>query len=51
MAYWPRDRYPELSPKYSARTRTRLDAADLACDVGNATIPARAATEEQTCAD
>jgi transposase len=39
LAAWPRDRYLELSPRYWAATRARLDAAELAREVGPLTIP------------
>lgn len=39
LPHWPRDRYLELSPKYWARTRARLDPAELALEVGPLTIP------------
>jgi transposase len=39
LPHWPRDRYLELSPRYWARTRARLDAAELAAEIGTLTIP------------
>ena len=39
LAHWPRERYLDLAPKYWARTRARLDAAELAADVGPLTVP------------
>jgi transposase len=39
MPHWPRDRYIELAPKYWARTRARLDPAELARQVGPLTVP------------
>ncbi len=39
MPHWPRDRYLELAPKYWAVTRARLDAAELAREIGELTIP------------
>lgn len=39
MPHWPRDRYLELAPKYWAATRARLDAAELAREIGELTIP------------
>ena len=39
VPHWPRDRYLELSPKYWARTRARLDAAELAMELGPLTVP------------
>lgn len=40
MPYWPRDRYLELAPAYWAQTRARLDATELAQEVGVITVPA-----------
>ncbi len=48
MAYWPRDRYLELSPKYWARTRARLDPVQLSREVGLITVPEPLPTEEQS---
>ena len=39
MPHWPRERYLELAPKYWAATCARLDAAELAREVGELTIP------------
>jgi transposase len=39
LAHWPRDRYLELAPKYWAQTRARLDAAELATEIGPLTVP------------
>ncbi len=39
MPHWSRDRYLELAPKYWPATRARLDAAELARQVGELTIP------------
>jgi transposase len=39
LAHWPRDRYLELAPKYWARTRARLDPAELAAEIGPLTVP------------
>jgi len=39
LAYWPKERYLELAPKYWARTRARLDAAELAVEIGTLTVP------------
>jgi transposase len=47
LAHWPRDRYLELAPKYWARTRDRLDARQLAAEVGYLTVPPPLAAEEQ----
>jgi transposase len=40
MPYWPRGRYLELAPKYWARTRARLDDAEMARPMGHVTVPA-----------
>jgi transposase len=39
LAYWPKDRYLELAPKYWASTRARLDPDELAREIGVLTIP------------
>jgi hypothetical protein len=39
LPQWPRDRYLELSPKYWAQTRARLDPAELDQEIGWLTIP------------
>jgi transposase len=39
LPYWPRDRYLELAPKYWARTRVRLDQAELELPIGHVTVP------------
>jgi transposase len=39
LPYWPRHRYLELAPKYWARTRSALDAGELARPVGHVTVP------------
>lgn len=39
MPYWPRDRYLELAPAYWARTRERLDPAELDLELGHVTVP------------
>jgi transposase len=53
LAHWPRDRYLELAPKYWAQTRTRLDTAELAAEIGPLTVPPPlpAAEGEQVAAD
>lgn len=53
LAHWPRDRYLELAPKYWAQTRARLDARELAAEVGPLTVPPSlaGAPEEQIAAD
>ena len=49
LAHWPRDRYLELTPKYWAATRARLDLSELEMEVGPLTIPAPfPATEQQS---
>ena len=45
---WPRDRYLELAPKYWTATRERLDAAELARELGPITVPPP--SEEKTTA-
>ena len=47
MPYWPRDRYLELAPKYWARTRARLDPAELARPLGHISVPGPLPPEEQ----
>jgi transposase len=39
LAYWPKERYLELAPKYWAKTRARLDVAELALEIGTLTVP------------
>jgi transposase len=39
MPYWPRERYLELAPKYWMATRARLDAGELAFELGPITVP------------
>ncbi len=39
LPYWPPDRYLELAPKYWARTRARLDEAELNLPIGHVTVP------------
>ena len=39
LPHWPRDRYLELAPKYWARTRSRLDPAELDRELGPLTVP------------
>lgn len=39
MPYWPRDRYLELAPAYWNDTRARLDAGELALELGHITVP------------
>lgn len=49
LGHWPKDRYLELAPKYWANTRARLDARELAREIGPLAVPPpiAAATEEQ----
>ncbi len=39
LAHWPKDRYLELAPKYWAHTRERLDAKEIASEIGPLTVP------------
>lgn len=39
MPYWPRDRFLELAPAYWARTRARLDSAEIEAELGAITVP------------
>jgi len=48
MPYWPRDRYIELAPKYWARTRARLDPAELASPLGHISVPGPLPPEEKS---
>jgi len=50
MPQWPRDRYLELTPKYWAQTRARLDPAQLEVEIGWVTIPPPLAAQEQAAA-
>jgi transposase len=49
LAHWPKDRYLELAPKYWTATRARLDANQLAAEIGPLHVPPPigAASEEQ----
>jgi hypothetical protein len=47
MPHWPRDLYLELTPKYWARTRARLDPRELAQPLGHLTVPDPLPAEEQ----
>ena len=47
MPYWPRERYLELTPKYWARTRARIDPTELDSYVGPITVPAPLTAEEK----
>ena len=48
VPYWPRDRYLELAPKYWARTRERLDPAEIELALGRVTVPPRTAEQQPT---
>jgi transposase len=50
VPYWPRDRYLELTPKYWAATRARLDERELQLPIGHVTVPPRRA-EQQPASD
>lgn len=39
LAYWPRDRYLELAPKYWTDTRARLDSNELDAEIGTLSVP------------
>ena len=39
LPYWPRERYLELAPVHWAQTRSRLDPAELALELGTITVP------------
>jgi len=39
LAQWPRERFIELAPKYWAKTRARLDPAQLEAEIGWLTVP------------
>ena len=47
MPHWPRDRYLELSPKYWAETRSRLDPEELAKPIGPLTVPPPPAEQQR----
>jgi transposase len=49
LGHWPKDRYLELAPRYWTSTRVRLDAAELAREIGPLTVPPpmAATTEKQ----
>ena len=50
LGHWPKDRYLELAPKYWARTRARLVAAELENEIGPLTIPPATPTPEEQAA-
>jgi transposase len=39
LVHWPRGRYLELTPRYWAKTRARLDARELELPLGSLTVP------------
>ena len=47
LPHWPSDRYLELAPKYWVATRARLDAAQLAAEIGPLVIPEPRPPSEQ----
>lgn len=47
LPHWPKDRYLELAPKCWARTRARLDAKELAADLGPLTVPPPSTEQEE----
>ncbi len=53
LAHWPRDRYLELAPKYWAQTPARLDAGELAAEIGPLTVlpPLAVPAQEQSPTD
>jgi transposase len=51
MPYWPRDRYLELSPRFWAETRSRLDPAELEKPIGHITVPPPLPPQEQAASD
>ena len=48
MPYWPNDRYIELCPKEWARTRARLNDAEMMRPLGHITVPPPPSAEEQS---
>jgi transposase len=48
LVHWPRDRYLELTPRFWAKTRARLDPRELELPIGRLTVPE--ATTEQAAA-
>jgi transposase len=47
LGHWPRDRYLELSPRYWAATRAKLDDTELALELGPLTVPPPSSTPEE----
>jgi transposase len=45
LVHWPRDRYLELTPRYWAQTRARLDPGELKLPLGHLTVPEAPAKE------
>lgn len=39
LAFWPRERMLELTPKHWARTRARINEKELAVEIGELTVP------------
>jgi transposase len=48
LVHWPRDRYLELTPRYWAATRARLDPRELKLPLGSLTVPEPAAKQPAT---
>lgn len=48
MPYWPRERYLELAPKYWRNTRARIDATQIAREIGAITVPEPLPAEKQS---
>ena len=46
LPHWPNDRYLELAPKYWQQTRARLDAAELAAEIGPLSAPTACAPDQ-----
>jgi len=51
LGHWPRERYIELAPKYWLATRSALDPAQLAAEIGILTIPPARPTKQQQPSD
>jgi transposase len=47
LPFWPRERFLELAPKHWAATRARIDARQLATEVGVIDVPPPAASSAQ----
>lgn len=48
MPYWPNDRYIEFCPKEWARTRARLNDAEMMRPLGHISVPSPPSAEEQS---